>query len=126
MGMSDLRNSRFYQSCLRYQNINDSSWYNSIAQYAKGNSHRNENRIEMHFASEENFKKAVEECERRNISYVDGPHTVDYAKDISIGNGITVIDRDSAYIAEWRIDIFMNWKENKPSRAHRNKDLILD
>ena len=91
-----------------YRTINESPWFQEIVKEASENSERSGNRIKVHFATAEAHSRAVEVCKRRNISFVNGLHTNwDGTKD-------------------YTLDIFMNWKECRPSRANTRKPVILD
>ena len=88
-----------------YWDINQSKWFRDIAegcQYAK----RHENRIFIYFDSKEKAEKCQEKCERRNI------------------NNIGILG--DTFYENFRVDIFMNWKERKPSKLKRNQEQILN
>lgn len=86
-----------------YQTINESPWFQEIVKEASENSERSGNRIRVHFSNAEALRRASQVCEKRNISYITG-----------------------LSVKGCRLDIFMNWKECRPSRANTRKPVMLD
>lgn len=88
-----------------YLDINNSAWFKDLTEEACQNSERHNNRIYIFFDSEEKAQRCMGKCDRRNISHTIFLHDIFYNT--------------------YRIDILMNWKERRPSRAKRNQGQIL-
>lgn len=88
-----------------YWDINQSAWFVDISENCK-EARRSNNRIYIYFNSKDEAEKCIQKCEERNISQM----------------GIM----EDTFYKTFRVDILMNWKERRPSRAKRNKAQILD
>lgn len=89
-----------------YWDINNSAWFKDLAEGACRNSERRNHRIYIYFDSEEKAKRCMEKCEKRNI------------------NNVGILE--NIFDKTFRVDIFMNWKERRPSKLKRNQEQILD
>lgn len=96
----------YYNTVGRYEDINNSRWFQALIKDASRNSERNGNRIYIYFDTEELANKCCEEAERRNIKYMSPMHQL--------------------FPEEYRVDILMNWKKRIPSRIRCKEEQILN
>ena len=96
----------FYRRELKYMDIINSGWFKDLKQDTALGVERNQNRLYFYFDSREKAEKCMEKCEKRNIHYI----------------GIM----ENTWDKTFRVDIFMNWKERRPSKIRRKENQILD
>ena len=105
MGMKDFK-QWYYKRNPDYSDINNSAWFQDITLGACEHSERHQNRIYVFFPTQAEYNKASAKCWLRNISHV----------------GYIYNSENETY----RLDIMMNWKERRPSKAKRNTPQKLD
>ena len=96
-----------YNKMFRYSDINNAPWFKDIVKKAVKNSDRSGNRIYMYFGSEEDALEAIHKLSERNINHIDIPMKDNYNN-------------------TFRVDMFYNFKEGRPSKENKNKELILE
>lgn len=90
-----------------YSSINSQPWFIEFVKKAVKNSDRvGSNRIRVYFGSEKDAKDAISKLDKRNISHV----------------GILENTSDKTFA----VDVFYNFRELRPSRASKSKDVIID
>jgi len=95
-----------YSKQFRYLNIENSVWYKELITNCLSIK-REDNKIQILFTTKELAETCVAKANARNISNI-GPYDCCYP------------------IKGYGVDIYMNWKEDRPTRISRKSPLILD
>lgn len=104
--MLDTYQQRMMAQAWTTATINESKWFQDIVKGACAPSERRQNKIIVKFRTHEEAEHAVKKAEERNIS--------------------CLVSSYNSYEQAYSVYIYMNWKEVRPSRAKRNKELVLD